>query len=266
VKSIASNMQYFLALVMAGLMIAEPVAAETPGAMLTATGATTVNGQPISENTVIFNGDKIQIGSGSAILRPKQFVAMLDPNTAATYVSNNGKDALAVQDGSGTIALNSKDASVTYLGLTVRPQGDTGKLVIGLEHGRRALMASGSPLLISKGGATMVLPAGSALVQDPQAAQPPQPAQPGTDQQQQTTTTTTQAPTEDNSYCSEENQAKHKDRRKKCAGGAPHPAFEGFNVVAAAIVAAGILAGALYAFGAFSSPPSCASPPCVPNP
>ena len=263
-KSIASNMQYFLALVMAGLMIAEPVAAEAPGAMLTVSGTTTVNGQAISQNSVIFSGDQIHIASGSAVLRPKEFVAVLDVNTAATYLNNDGKDALDVKDGSGTIALNNKEASVSYLGLTVRPQGDTGKLVIGLEHGRRALLASGSPLIISKGAATMVLPAGSALVQDPQASQPPPPVQPGTEQQQTTTTTTTaQAPgqTEDNSYCSEENQAKHKDRRKKC-GAAPKPAFEGFNVVAAAVIAAGILAGALYAFGAFSSAPTCATPPC----
>jgi hypothetical protein len=263
VKSIASNMHYFSTLLMIGLLVAEPLAAESPGAMLTASGAATVNGQPISQNSVIFSGDEIRIGSGSAVLRPKQFVAVLDANTAATYLNRDGKDALEVRDGSGTIALNNKDASVTYLGLTVRPQENTGKLVIGLEHGRRALLASGSPLLISKGGATMVLPAGSALVQDPQAAQPPPPPPPGTDQQQTTTATTTQAPTqtEDNSYCSEENQAKHKDRRKKCAG-APQKAFEGFNVVAAAIVAAGILVGALYAFGAFgSNPPASATSP-----
>jgi hypothetical protein len=263
VKSIASNMQYFLALVMAGLMIAEPVAAESPGAMLTVSGATTVNGQTISQNSVIFSGDQIRIASGSAVLRPKEFVAVLDVNTAATYINSDGKDALDVKDGSGTIALNNKEASVSYLGLTVRPQGDTGKLVIGLEHGRRALLASGSPLIISKGAATMVLPAGSALVQDPQTSQPPPPVPPGTEQQQTTTATTTaQAQTEDNSYCSEENQAKHKDRRKKCGGSGAKPAFEGFNVVAAAVIAAGILAGALYAFGAFSSAPTCATPPC----
>lgn len=264
-KSIASNVQYFLALAMVGLMVAEPIAAETPGAMLTASGVTMVNGQPISQSSVIFSGDKIQVGSGSAALRPKQFLAVLDTNTAATYVNKDGKDALEVRDGSGTIALNSKDASVTYLGVTIRPKENTGKVVIGLEHGRRAMMASGSPLILSKGGATMILPAGSALVQDPQTPQPPA-GTPTDPQPQQTTTTTTttqaQTQTEDNSYCSEENQAKDKKRRKKCAGGPPQHAFLGFNVVAAAIIAAGILAGALYAFGAFSSNPTCATPPC----
>lgn len=264
-KSIASIMQYFLALAMAGLMVVEPVAAEAPGAMLTASGVTMVNGQPVSQSQVIFSGDKIVIGSGSAALRPKGFFAVLDTNTSATYISKDGKDALEVRDGSGTIALNSKDASVSYLGVSIRPQENTGKVVIGLEHGRRAMMASGSPLILSKGGATMILPAGSALVQDPQ----PPPVQPNPGQQQTTTTTTTeqtqaptQAQTEDNSYCSEQNQAKDKKRRKKCAGGAPQPAFQGFNIIAGALIAAGILAGALYAFGAFSSAPTCATPPC----
>ena len=255
------------------LVFESQLLAEVPGARLLASGSIMVNGHQAPDSSVLFDGDTVGVGASSrAVIQQQGLAAFLEPGTQAKYLQSKGSNSVEVFSGASTISLRDKNAGVVFRGLTAHPKTDQAKVVIGLEHGRPAMMASGGDLLVTSGTASMTLLNGSALVQDTGTMGTPAGQAPGTTPDTQTTAPTPSAQTTDsasqaqaNEYCSEENQYKDKKRRKQCAGAEPASAFKGFNVIATAVVGGAILAGALYAFGAFdttSAPKPCVTPPC----
>jgi hypothetical protein len=254
------------------LVFESQLLAEVPGARLLASGSIMVNGHQAPDSSVLFDGDTVGVGASSrAVIQQQGLAAFLEPGTQAKYLQSKGSNSVEVFSGASTISLRDKSAGVVFRGLTAHPKAAEAKVVIGLEHGRPAMMASGGDLIVTSGTASMTLLNGSALVQDTgTTGAVPAGQAPGTTPDTQSTAPTPSAQTTDsasqaNEYCSEENQYKDKKRRKQCSGTEPAPAFKGFNVIATAVVGGAILAGALYAFGAFdttSAPPPCVTPPC----
>jgi hypothetical protein len=255
-------------LALAALVVESQILAEVPGARLLATGAITVNGHQVPESSVLFHGDLVGVGPGSrAVIQEQGLAAYMEPGSQVKYVQSAGKDAIDILSGTGTISLSNSKGRVVFGKLTARPKNSDARITVGAEqHGLPALMASSGDLIVTLGTASMVVPAGSALVQDAPAtgtAPAPQPP-PGNDTSAaQTQTATTQTQNQDE-YCSEENQNKDKNRRKKCAGAVPASQFSGYHLVRDAVIAGAILLGALWGFGAFDSTSTtpCATPPC----
>jgi hypothetical protein len=266
-------------LTLVALVLESQLSAEVPGARLLASGSIMVNGHQAPDNTVLFDGDMVGVGASSrAIIQQQGFAAFLEPGTQVKYLQSDGKNSVEVLSGASTISLRNKSAGVVFRGLTAHPKTPEAKVVIGLEHGRPAMMASGGDLIVTSGTASMTLLNGSALVQDTgttgaapagQTSTAPgtqtTPTTPNSQTTEPTSTAQTTASTSQEDYCSEENQNKDKKRRKKCAGAQPQSGFKGFNVITTAVVAGAILVGALYAFGAFDTTtpaPPCVTPPC----
>lgn len=268
-------LRQFLVITLAALVVEGQLLAEVPGARLLTTGPITVNGRHAPESSVLFNGDVVGAGADArAIIQQQRLAAYLGPGSQVKYLQSNGKNSVEVLSGATTVVLKSKNAGVVFRGLTARPKTGEAKAVIGWEHGRPALMASGGDLLVTRGAVSMTLLNGSALAQGAIPAQDPQttgstpaPAPAPVPEPAPAQTTTATGGGQDNDYCSEENQSKDKKRQKKCAGGAGQPAsaFSDFHLIEKALIAGAILIGALFAFGAFSSNPAvppCDTPPC----
>ncbi len=160
-------LRQLLVLSLVTLALENQLASEVPGARLLVRGSITVNGHPATDQSVLFNGDRVNVGpSARAVILQPGLAAFLEPDTQVKYLQSDGKASIEILSGSGTVALKNKSAGVVFRGLTAYPKNSAAKVVIGLEHGRPALLASGSDLLITHGSASMTLASGSALVQD----------------------------------------------------------------------------------------------------
>jgi hypothetical protein len=157
-------------LTLVALVLESQLSAEVPGARLLASGSIMVNGHQAPDNTVLFDGDMVGVGASSrAIIQQQGFAAFLEPGTQVKYLQSDGKNSVEVLSGASTISLRNKSAGVVFRGLTAHPKTPEAKVVIGLEHGRPAMMASGGDLIVTSGTASMTLLNGSALVQVRQA-------------------------------------------------------------------------------------------------
>jgi len=149
------------------LVFESQLLAEVPGARLLASGSIMVNGHQAPDSSVLFDGDTVGVGASSrAVIQQQGLAAFLEPGTQAKYLQSKGSNSVEVFSGASTISLRDKNAGVVFRGLTAHPKTAEAKVVIGLEHGRPAMMASAGDLIVTSGTASMTLLNGSALVQD----------------------------------------------------------------------------------------------------
>lgn len=80
------------------------LAAQTPGALLYATGQVTINARAVSNSSPVFPGDRIQVGpNSSASITAEGFSAQISPQSSINWQ----QQALEFQTGSVTVAAKS---------------------------------------------------------------------------------------------------------------------------------------------------------------
>ena len=151
-----------LALILAVLLPAATMSAETHAAMLYATNAVTLNGVGAAHSSAIFSGDTIQTPADSVVtLTTQGSTVLVGPSSLLVYQGD------AVQLNSGTTMVTTEKGMKTQIRrLVVRPASEgrssyrvargSGKVMIAALRGSVRLTDGSSEKLIAEGNATTV--------------------------------------------------------------------------------------------------------------
>jgi hypothetical protein len=154
----------FFALMLAICFLASTIAAETPVAMLYATGNFALNGSAGPRSSAIMPGDQIQTREGSSVnISSSGNNVLIGPNSSVTYESG----AIQFHQGSALITTaNSMAAEVQ--GVRVTPAQPAGTYRITREGDQVRIAAIKGALVLREGGVTRTVAEGrAALMPEP---------------------------------------------------------------------------------------------------
>ncbi|MBZ5567087.1 MAG: hypothetical protein LAN64_04465 [Acidobacteriia bacterium] len=151
-----------LALMLAALLPAATMSAETHPAMLYATNAVTLNGVGAANSSAVFSGDTIQTPADSAVtLTAQGSTVLVGPSSLLVYQG----DAVRLSSGSTMVTTeNSMKTQIQKLVVTPASEGrssyrvvrGSGKVMIAALRGSVKLTDGSSEKLIAEGNATTI--------------------------------------------------------------------------------------------------------------
>lgn len=160
-----------LAVLMAIVLPASIMSAETRGAMLFASNSAVLNGKPISSNTAIFAGDKIEVPGNSAATITLAGSSVLVPANA-TVIFNGDSVSLAPQTAIAVTTTVGLAAQIDRLRFA--PETKTGKFQIARYNGQIVVAAKqGSVMVAGIAGNHVIVPEGATTtIPDPAPQKP----------------------------------------------------------------------------------------------
>jgi hypothetical protein len=156
----------FLAVVMAVILPASIISAETHGAMLYATSSAILNGTPVNRNTAVFAGDKIAVPAKSAVTISLTGSSILVP--AESTVTFNG-DSVSLEPQTAVAVTTTVGLAAQIGNIKIAPVNKSGKFQVGRFDGKIFVAAKqGSVLIAGLTGNTVVPEGGTNIVADPE--------------------------------------------------------------------------------------------------
>lgn len=161
----------FLAVLMAVVLPASIMSAETRGAMLFASNSAVLNGKPISSNTAIFAGDKIEVPSNSAATITVAGSSILVPSNATVIFKG---DAVSLEPQTAVAVSTTVGLAAEIEQLKFTPENKTGKFQIGRFNGHIVVAAKqGSIVIAGLTGNHFIVPeGGTTTIPDPAPQKP----------------------------------------------------------------------------------------------
>jgi hypothetical protein len=164
----------FLAVVMAVILPASIMSAETHGAMLYTSSSAILNGTPVSRNTAVFAGDKIAVPAKSAVTISLTGSSILVP--AESTVKFNG-DSVSLEPQTAVAVTTTVGLAAQIGNIKIAPVNKSGKFQVGRFDGKIFVAAKqGSVLIAGLTGNTVVPEGGTNIVADPEPQNAPVPA------------------------------------------------------------------------------------------
>ena len=164
----------FLAVVMAVILPASIISAETHGAMLYATSSAILNGTPVSRNTAVFAGDKIAVPAKSAVTISLTGSSILVP--AESTVTFNG-NSVSLEPQTAVAVTTTVGLAAQIGNIKIAPVNKSGKFQVGRFDGKIFVAAKqGSVLIAGLTGNTVVPEGRTNIVADPEPQNAPVPA------------------------------------------------------------------------------------------
>jgi hypothetical protein len=163
-------------LIAVGLLVICPstlLMAERPSAMLSATGAVTLNGTPTAKSTSLFDGDRVATADASVVsINQNGSSLVVDPNSSVRYRN----DALTILKGTARIR-TSKGMAAHAGPLSVIPKGDSARFDVSSDGKNITVVSREGTLTLTDGVETAALEPGfTAKVRLDSSDQDPKPA------------------------------------------------------------------------------------------
>jgi hypothetical protein len=156
----------FLAVVMAVILPASIMSAETHGAMLYTSSSAILNGTPVSRNTAVFAGDKIAVPAKSAVTISLTGSSILVPPEST--VTFNG-DSVSLEPQTAVAVTTTVGLAAQIGNIKIAPVNKSGKFQVGRFDGKIFVAAKqGSVLIAGLTGNTVVPEGGTNIVADPE--------------------------------------------------------------------------------------------------
>lgn len=164
----------FLAVVMAVILPASIMSAETHGAMLYTSSSAILNGTPVSRNTAVFAGDKIAVPAKSAVTISLTGSSILVP--AESTVTFNG-NSVSLEPQTAVAVTTTVGLAAQIGNIKIAPVNKSGKFQVGRFDGKIFVAAKqGSVLIAGLTGNTVVPEGRTNIVADPEPQNAPVPA------------------------------------------------------------------------------------------
>ena len=157
-------MRTVLASVLALGLIALPVMAASPAAVIHGNGQVTVNGTDLSRSTTVFSGDQIRTGDGAGTISAPGASVLVHKSSQVIF----GKDGVDILSGGATVKTSNAFAG-RILGVNVAPIAKASRFTMTTEADKIYISALEGSLLV---GGKISVPEGQMLVLSASAPQP----------------------------------------------------------------------------------------------
>jgi len=157
----------FLAVVMAVILPASIISAETHGAMLYATSSAILNGTPVNRNTAVFAGDKIAVPAKSAVTISLTGSSILVP--AQSTITFNG-DSVSLEPQTAVAVTTTVGLAAQIRNIRIAPAKDgSAKYQVARYDGQIVVAAKqGAVLIVGATGSRILAESSTTILADPE--------------------------------------------------------------------------------------------------